>query len=380
MTNENKRGVSRYLPEVLIGVSIFGVVVLSSAYSVDGASINNYSSAMTVVSEVNVSEFNDPEEHGDETELVANNLAGKISGVTKPEIDLNSDQVTLLNKVLIEENERRNVIGLIEVENALKLAKLDAFGQIIVNADSEASLSRVVARLPSAMSEEEITHIQGLIKLSLPGEAGEQVADVLLKYYRYKEIEKSMVLDSEQPGSMQSALVQLTTMAQVRAEIMGQQYSEDLFGVQQRRAEYYLEKGIIEQDRDLSVEARKHQLHHLKVAAEQQGQYFSSASEEVQALNDEIARLRVAGQNESQILDKRAQLLGSDAAQQLAAMESQQNDWQIRYQHFEQEKQLILASVLETTEQQNQLDALFHRHYSMEELAGARAYDNQFAP
>jgi len=370
----------QYRPQALIGISIFIVVVLSSVYSAEGPSKYNYSNTMTVVSEFDVSKYNDSKGADDETQLVDKIFSGSTAKATNLKNESEGEQIILLNQVMIKEGDRNRKIGLVEVENALKLAKLDDFGQLIINADSEASLSRVVAHLPSALSEEEISHIQGLIKESLPGEAGEQVADVLIKYYRYKEVERSIVLDSEQPGSMKSALEQLTTMAQVRTDIMGKQYSEDLFGMQQRRAEYYLERGIIEQDKSLSVEAREMQLAHLKSAAEQQGQSFASSSEEIQKLNADIAEMRVSGQSESQVRERRAQLVGDDAALQMAGMESQHDEWKLRYQNFEQDKQLIIASLLGATEQQSQIDALFSRHYSMEELAGARAYDNQFSP
>ena len=385
MTDANIRNTHGYRPLALIGAAIFIVIILCSVYLAGDASSYIYSSAMTVVTdtnvaEVNMSELKEYDESDDETELVAKVFSGNNERDAKRNLGTRDEQSILLNKVGVEEGKRTKIIGLVEVENALKLAKLDAFGQLIVNADSEASLSRVVARLPSAMGEEEIEQIQRLIKLSLPGESGEQVADVLIKYYRYKEIEQSMVLDSEQPGSMKSALEQLTTMAQVRTEIMGQQFSEDLFGMQQRRAEYYLERGIIEQDKSISIEVRELQLAHLKSAAEKQGQTFVSSSEEIQALNDEIADMRVSGQSEHQVLARRVEQLGDGAALQLAAMDSQKDEWQVRYQSFNQEKQLILASVLGVADQQSQIDDLFQRHYSIEELAGARAYDNQFAP
>jgi len=270
-------------------------------------------------------------------------------------------------------------VGFAEVEYALRLVKLDSFGQLILNDKTEASLNRAVARLPADLPEDEIAHIQALIQTSLPGEAGAQVADVFTKYYRYKVTEKALVMNSPAPDSVDTALEQLATVADLRYEIMGDEYAEKLFGTQQRRAEYYLESEIIREDSTLTVEEQSQKLTQLTVAAEKNGLAISSPSAQVQQLNADVNEMRSAGLNEAMIQERRAQTVGKDAAKQLGLMEAQQNDWQLRYQQFEQEKQLILAAVLDAGDQQKQVDSLFLRHYSAEELAGARAYDQHFA-
>jgi len=268
-------------------------------------------------------------------------------------------------------------IGFSEVENALLLAKLDPFGGLILNAETEASLNRVVARLPENLDIDDIAHIQELIKQSLPGEAGMQVADVLGKYYRYKGLEKAFAMEAEPPNTMQAALEQLSAIAELRYDAMGADYAESLFGVQQRQAEYYLERDIIEQDNAISEELREQQLLQLSAAAEQGGLSFSSLPDDVQQLNDEVAKMRADGEDESLVQAHRERLLGKDAAEQVARMETQQNDWNLRYQEFELEKEIILTAGLSVGDQQQQIDSLFSRHYSLEELPGAKAYDNQ---
>ena len=268
-------------------------------------------------------------------------------------------------------------IGFAEVENALLLAKLDPFGGLILDAEAEASLNRVVARLPENLDINDIAHIQELIKQSLPGEAGIQVADVLGKYYRYKGLEKAFALEAKPPNTMQAALEQLTAIAELRYDAMGADYADSLFGVQQRQAEYYLERDIIEQDNAITEELREQQLQQLSAAAEQDGLRFTSLPDDVQQLNDEVAKMRADGEDEDTIHAHRERLLGKDAAEQVAKMEVQQNDWSLRYQEFELEKEIILTAGLSVGDQQQQIDSLFSRHYSLEELPGAKAYDNQ---
>jgi len=281
--------------------------------------------------------------------------------------------------VLDEVIESKMQVGFSEVEYALRLVKLDSFGQLILNDKTEASLNRAIARLPTDLPEDEIAHILELIQTSLPGEAGAQVADVFTKYYRYKVTEKALVMNSPRPDSIDTALEQLATITDLRYEIMGEEYAEKLFGAQQRRAEYHLEREIIKRDDAISVEQRNQQLTQLKTAAQKSGLVMSSPSPEVQQLHDDVEKMRAEGQDEAQIQARREQTLGKGAAEQVSLMEQQQNDWQLRYQQFEQEKQVILAAVLDADDQQQQVNSLFQRHYSAEELPGARAYDQQYA-
>jgi len=269
-------------------------------------------------------------------------------------------------------------VGYAQVEYALRLVKLDSFGQLILNANTEASLNRAIARLPADLPEEQIAHIRELIKSSLPGESGAQVADVFTKYYRYKVTEKALLVNSPRPYSLESAVEQLSTMTDLSYEIMGAEYAEKLLGAQQSRAGYHLESELIKRDNSVSIEERNKKLAQLKAEAENNGMIFSSPSEEVQQLNAEVERMRAAGEDETQIQARREQTLGKGAADQLSLMEAQQNDWQVRYQSFEQEKNLLLASALDDHELQQQMDSLFLLHYSVEELPGARAYDKQF--
>jgi len=269
-------------------------------------------------------------------------------------------------------------VGYAEIEYALRLVKLDSFGQLILNANTEASLSRSVARLPADLSEAQIIHIKELIQTSLPGEAGNQVADVFTKYYRYKVAENDLVMSFSRPDTIDVALEQFVIKTDLRYEMMGDAYAEKLFGEQQLRAEYHLESEVIRRDGSISAEQKNEQLGLLKTKAQDNGLAFSSPSSEVQQLNNDVNKMRADGQDEAMIQDRREQLLGKAAADQLSLMESQQNDWQLRYQKFDQEKAFILAAALDNEEQEQQLDHLFRRHYSAEELPGAKAYDQKF--
>ena len=283
-----------------------------------------------------------------------------------------------LTAIKSEENIPPMQVSYAQVEYALRLVKLDSFGQLILNASAEASLSRSVARLPADLSEAQIVHIKQLIQRSLPGGAGNQVADVFSKYYRYKTSEKALMMNLPRPDDIDTALEQLATMTDLRYEMMGGEYAEKLFGEQQRRAEHHLVSEIVRRDNTISAEEKDVQLGQLKKEAQNKGLVFSSPSTEVQQLNADIDKMRTDSQDETMIQARREQLLGRVAAEQLSLMESQQNDWQLRYQKFDQEKAFILAAALDDDEREQQLDRLFLRHYSVEELPGARAYDQKF--
>ncbi len=278
-----------------------------------------------------------------------------------------------------ELDKQKMKIGYAQVEYALRLVKLDSFGQLVLNANTEASLSRAVSRLPTDLSEEQIAHILELINNSLPGETGARVADVFTKYYRYKVTVKELMINSSRPDNIDAAIEQLAMTTELRYEILGDEYTEKLFGEQQSRAEYHLERELVRRDSTISTEEKNQQLTLLAAKAKKNSLVLSSPSKEVQKLNADVEQMRLDGLDEELIQERREQTVGKDAAQQLALMEAQKNKWRLRYLEFEREKELILAANLDPDQQQLQVDNLYLLHYSAEELPGARAYDQQFA-
>jgi len=264
------------------------------------------------------------------------------------------------------------------VEDALMMAKLDNVGALILDEQALASLNLVVSRLPGNLTPQDIQKIQNLIKQAQPGEAGEQVAQVLGDYYAFKQAEKEWLKSGVASNSLQGAIDQLEKITAMRQDYLGQAVADKLFLGQQQKASLSLQKMAIQQGTELSAQQKDSELALLNMSnGSTSPDLNETANQQVQQLSSDVESMRLAGATHSDIHAMRVDVLGEQAASQVVAMEQQQQQWENRYQSYIQEKQPILDSALSETDKQQQIEALLSVHYSSDELAGARAYDAQ---
>jgi lipase chaperone LimK len=264
------------------------------------------------------------------------------------------------------------------VEDALMMAKLNNFGALILDEQALISLNLVVSRLPENLTPQDIQKIQQIIMQALPGEAGEQVAEVLANYYSFKQAEKEWLKNGMKATSLQAAMVQLENIITLRRDYLGQEVANKLFSRQQQQASFALQKIAIQQNSNLSEHEKENNLAALKlesnntIPTQTDSQNFA-----VNQLNNEVQAMRLAGATQSDIQTKRIEVLGEQAATQVEAMELQKQQWHNRYQQYQDEKQYILDSAMSEIDKQQQIETLLSTHYSRDELDGARAYDTQ---
>ncbi len=289
-------------------------------------------------------------------------------------------------------NEAAFNVSFQEVENALRMAKLDNVGELILDEQALASLNLVVSRLPKNLTPQNIQKIQSLIMKAQPGEAGEQVAEVLGNYYHFKQAEKEWLSSGVAVNSLQAAMDQLEKVSAMRQEYLGQDMADKLFLRQQQKASLSFQSMAIQQNKELSAEQKETELAALSLNNENSRSnlanldrddagYINSIenNQEVQRLNSDIESMRISGATHSDIHSKRVEVLGEQAASQMQAMETQKSQWENRYQTYKEDKQHILESAITDVDKQQQIEALLSEHYSNDELAGARAYDSQQA-
>lgn len=270
------------------------------------------------------------------------------------------------------------LIGYAEVESALSMAKLDIYGQLILDDSARASLNLVVSRLPVNLSEVDMGNIQNLIKQAMPGTAGEQVAQVLGNYYQLKQAEKKWFEEGVMASSPDIALQQLKEMINMRREYLGENVANQLFSQQQNQSLSALKRASISQRSDLTQSQKQDELDLLQQdLSGHSNDEEQKETTEVTDLNSEISSIRKNGGSETEVLAKRVEVVGEQAALQVQAMEEHQQDWKKRYEDYHQEKSYILNSAISEIDKSEQIQQLLTEHYSSDELAGARAYDAQ---
>lgn len=91
-------------------------------------------------------------------------------------------------------------------------------------------------------------------------------------------------------------------------------------------------------------------------------------------------QMKKRGANDQQLLEMRTELVGIEAAHRLAELDKQTQDFDRRFESYQQQKQQITDSNVSASEKQQQIAALEKRLFSDNEqkrLVGYEQFKNQ---
>lgn len=114
------------------------------------------------------------------------------------------------------------------VQSLLDEIKLDEDGNVVLDDHARRLLEKSILMLGRDQSQLTLELLDQMIRASLPGHAGGQVADIFRSYYEYKSAEGELVaaLEASSGGSGEDALDQL---AQLRYGYLGYETTLKLF-------------------------------------------------------------------------------------------------------------------------------------------------------
>ncbi|WP_158657769.1 hypothetical protein [Agarilytica rhodophyticola] len=150
------------------------------------------------------------------------------------------------------------------IEAALSKIKLDLHGELELNAKSESSLSKAEASLPENISKKSLDRVSFLITKSFVGVKGELLADVFLKYHKYKNAERKTISRYSDEKTLIEERRQLDEKSYLQKKYLGHQLSRKLFGKQNEFAKLFLKMRIAESNNDLSDDERKTEMLRLQ--------------------------------------------------------------------------------------------------------------------
>lgn len=211
------------------------------------------------------------------------------------------------------------------IYEALQLVRVDENGDVVLDDTALKALDETLNYSDLALSAAELEELQELIRIGLPGKAGEQTARVVGDYYRFLDAKEEFeavyeVQDDRHYDSEYEELVSL------RELYLGREVAQQLFAEQDKDARYMLAAMQLEADDSLTPEERSRQQRELAAQRDQ----------------------------------------GKDNA-----------GWDRRYAAFEQQRQYIVVAGLSESEQAQQIEQLLGEHFSGEELATAKALETE---
>jgi len=210
---------------------------------------------------------------------------------------------------------------------ALQNVRIDDNGDVVLDNEALEALNRSLQYGEVELNSQNLADLQELIKVGVPGKAGEQTAEIVVDYYRYLEAEDEFNALYEQQGSPADAgneayAQQYEELKALRALYLGQDVAAELFATADASARYMFEAQQLEADPTLSADDK---------------------AERLKTLNDRLIDATVPVDN-----------------------------WRQRYSHFLSEKQRIMEAGLADQEKKVQVERLMQQHFNPDELAKVR--------
>lgn len=267
----------------------------------------------------------------------------------------------------------------VAIYNILQDIQLDEYGRVVPDQAAKHALEKGFDDLGPDLSPEAMSELQDLIRIGLPGEAGEEAARVLENYYRFRLAEEEFNRQAEeqlaesdlQMEHQPPAIDRYEELVQLRRRFLGEEIADDLFAMEDSQARHMFATVAIHQNADLTDEEKQSELNALQEKLNDRLLALGELEPE-EAAAEEVRRLRESGASSADIYSTREELLGPVKAQELAVADREEAQWQSRFNGFWQARQQVMQAGLDEAERERQIEQLLGQYFSPEELERAR--------
>ena len=208
------------------------------------------------------------------------------------------------------------------VYKALHDVKLDANGDIILDDDALIALNAALDHSEVKLDAEALQALQELIRKGLPGNAGEQTAQVVADFYEYlgakNEFNALYETNSNSDQTIEEYETQYKELLALQQLYLSTEVADQLFAASNANSRYMFDSMKLEADTSLSEEEKR--------------------------------------QEQAKIVQRHAE------------KSTNVDNWNERYQAFLVDKQYLINSSISDDEKREQLTGLMHQHFSYEEL------------
>jgi lipase chaperone LimK len=257
-----------------------------------------------------------------------------------------------------------NVVAIYKI---LQGMKLDEHGRLVPDQWMKEALDEGVEALGPNLSAAAMSELQKSIRTGLPGQAGEEAAQILENYYRFRLAETEF---EAQPVN-QSPADRYEKLVQLRRSYLGAEAAEKLFAVEDTNGRHMLAAIAIQTNPNLTDEEKQAQQAALQEKLNDRLLALGLLdAEEVAA--EKVQRLREQGASSADIYSTRKALLSAEGARELAAADREEATWQTRFNGFWQARRYVMQAGLDEAERERQIEQLLEQYFSPEERERAR--------
>lgn len=226
---------------------------------------------------------------------------------------------------IVAENSDQIMFTEQSVYDALQNVRLNEQGNLIIDHETLLALNATLDDSRLQLDGQDLTDLTEIIKQSLPGSAGIEVADIVENYYEYLDAERTYnSIYANEFSSIESANIEeyqdyYQELITLREVYLGSETAENLFSTTDANANYMFDMLKITQSTDLSEEEKK--------------------------------------------------LMSDELNNSLATQTIDIDNWDLRYNAFLSAKEYIINAEIDEQQKRNQVVELMHQHFNNEELA-----------
>lgn len=274
----------------------------------------------------------------------------------------------------------------VQIYNILQSVQLDDAGHVIPDQAAKYALEKGFDDLGTDLSPEALEELQDLIRIGLPGGAGEEAARIMKSYYELRVAEEalsqqaealSMTTTTEEPESAAAAAERYEKLVQLRRRHLGDEIADGLFAVEEIQARHMLSTVAIQQNTDLSDEEKQAELATLQESLNERLLALGELAPE-QVAAEEVKRLRRSGASDAEIFASREALLGPVKAQELATADQEEARWQSRFENYWTARRNVMQASLDDAERERQIEQLMDQYFGPAEQERARLTSMQW--
>lgn len=256
-----------------------------------------------------------------------------------------------------------------QVDGALRV---DDRGNLLLDSD----LRQVFDYFLATIGEESLARIRARIAFhlqqQLPPAAAEQAWHVLNQYLHYKDALASL---PGHDGSYAGMRDSLERQRSLRDSLLGPELASAFFHDEDQYADFALQHTDQLRNPDLSPQQRRQHVEALLSTLP------DNLREQVQAtavplqVDRQVQAMREQGASEGEIWQAREQQVGADAAERLAQLDRQREEWRQRYESYRHQVAAIESSAMADADRAEAIARLREEHFSAAEQKRVSALD-----
>jgi lipase chaperone LimK len=251
--------------------------------------------------------------------------------------------------------------------------ELDPLGHFKANANARRLFDYHLTTSGELPLDEIRARIVAVIERRLPPDAARDAVDLLDRYLLYRD--RARQLAATDPGD-DDAHARFAAVWALRREVLGTADAEALFGEEEAYDRVALERARIMTNPFLSADDRAQQLPVVDAALPEPLREAREAATLPMRLDGATAALRAAGGGDDDVAALRAETVGADAAERLAALDREEAEWRRRLDAFRDARAAIDADGARSPDDRAaEVRALMDRSFTPTERLRVEALD-----